>query len=264
MGSAIGYFRLTVSLRFACGLTRCNRIIIPPLEHPKSHVVITALIGPFQDARTALASFAIGIGWCVLVTRLAVASTAPWYNNVRPTEELVLATSADDPVLRNRLLALSPAVRSDEAERVAHCAYMTGRELARKWRVVWMPGVQNFLVNIGARKGGLCFQWASELLIRLNALRLQTLDLHWAESYARLSGEHNVIVVTAKGQPFDKGIILDNWRYEGHLIYGQVTMDPDYRWTENREELARRLRANSTPIPPPGPTNGEIKRLVPR
>jgi len=26
------------------------------------------------------------------------------------------------------------------------------------------------------------------------------------------SAEHNVIVVTAKGQPFEKGIFLDNWR----------------------------------------------------
>jgi len=235
-------------------------MIVPLREHPKSDIVITAPTGPFQGARTAFACLAIGFGCCVLATRLAVANTAPWFNKVRPTEELVLATSADDPALRRRFLALSPAVRPDEAERVAHCAYTTGRELARKWRVVWMPGVQNFLVNIGARKGGLCFQWASELLIQLNALKLQTLNLHWAESYAGLAGEHNVIVVTAKGQSFDKGIVLDNWRYEGHLVYGRVTTDPEYRWTENPAELARRLKANSTPIPQSGATHGEMKR----
>jgi hypothetical protein len=237
-------------------------MIVPPWKHPKSDVVITAPTARFQGACTTLASFAIDIGCCVLATKLAVANTAPWFNKVRPTEQLMLATSADDPALRKRLLALSPAVRLDEAERVAHCAYTTGRELAREWRVVWMPGVQNFLVNIGARKGGLCFQWATELLIRLNALRLQTLDLHWAESYLGTSAEHNVIVVTAKGQPFDKGIILDNWRYEGHLIYCRVTMDPEYRWTDNPAELARRLKANSTPIRQSGPTTGETKRLM--
>jgi hypothetical protein len=156
-----------------------------------------------------------------------------------------LATSANDPVLRRRLLALSPAVRPDEADRVARCAYTTGRELAREWQVVSLPGVQNFLVNIGARKGGLCFQWAGELLIRLNALKLQTLDLHWAESYAGTGAEHNVIVVTAKRQPFQKGIILDNWRYQGHLVYGGVPTDPQYIWKENPAELALRLKANS-------------------
>jgi hypothetical protein len=123
--------------------------------------------------------------------------------------------------------------------------------------------VQNFLVNVGARKGGLCFQWASELLLRLNALHLKTIDLHWAESYAGTSGEHNVIVVTARGQPFEKGIILDNWRYEGHLIYGGVTTDPEYRWTENSGELARRLKSNVNTRPQSGSTN-EVKRITPR
>jgi hypothetical protein len=226
--------------------------------------VITAAIGPFQGARAALVSFATGIGCCVLATELVLADTAPCFSKVRPTEQLVLATSANDPTLRRQLLALSPAVRPDEAERVVHCAYTTGRELAREWRVVWIPGVQNFLVNIGARKGGLCFQWASELLSRLDALRPQTLDLHWAESYAGTSAEHNVIVVTARGQPFDRGISLDNWRYGGHLVYVRVGMDPEYRWTENPAELARRLKANSTPTPQSAPATGETKRLMRR
>jgi hypothetical protein len=118
---------------------------------------------------------------------------------------------------------------------------MTGLELRREWRVVWLPGVQNLLVNMGARKGGLCFQWATELLVRLDALKLQTLEPHWAESFANTSGEHNVIVVTARGQPFEKGILLDNWRYSGQLVWTQVAMDPEYHWTENKSELARRL-----------------------
>jgi hypothetical protein len=194
----------------------------------------------------------------------AIANPPPWLNKVCPTEELVRATSAHDPVLRNRLIALAPTVRPDEAERVVNCAYTTGRELAREWRVAWIPGVQNFLVNVGARKGGLCFQWASELLIRLNALKLQTLDLHWAESYVGTSAEHNVIAVTAKGQPFEKGILLDNWRYEGSLAYGGVTTDPEYRWAENPAELARRLKANSAITPRSGPTKEETRRTMAR
>jgi hypothetical protein len=118
---------------------------------------------------------------------------------------------------------------------------MTGLQLRREWHVVWLPGVQNLLVNMGARKGGLCFQWATELLVRLDALKLQTLELHWAESFANTNGEHNVIVVTARGQAFEKGILLDNWRYSGHLVWTQVAMDPEYHWTENKSELARRL-----------------------
>ena len=71
--------------------------------------------------------------------------------------------------------------------------------------------------------------------------KLQTLELHWAESGPNTGAEHNVIVVTAKGQPFGEGILLDLWRYSGTLVWTHVGMDPDYRWMENKSELARRL-----------------------
>ena len=174
-----------------------------------------------------------------MVPLLVLALSSPWGNGRRG--ELFVMWSADDPSLRTRITALSPTVSPDEARRVADTAYMTGRELRREWRVAWLPGIQNFLVNMGKRKGGLCFQWATELLLRLDALKLQTLELHWAESGANTGAEHNVIVVTARGQPFGEGILLDNWRYSGSLVWTHVTMDPEYHWTENKSELARRL-----------------------
>jgi hypothetical protein len=162
--------------------------------------------------------------------------------NARPRGELVLATSAEDTALRARLVALSPSVNPDEARRVTYIAYTTGRELAREWRMVPSPTVQSFLINIGLRKAGYCFQFATELLLRLDAQKLQTLELHWAESDAGTDTEHNVIAVTARGQPFAQGIMLDNWRHAGHLLWGPLNGDPDHTWQENRDELARRLR----------------------
>jgi hypothetical protein len=179
--------------------------------------------------------------------------------SARGREEPAFATSADDAVLRGRIAALSPSVRPEEAQLVGRCAYTTGRELKREWQVVWPPGLQNFLVNTGARKGGLCFQWATELLLRLDALKLKTLELHWAESFEATASEHNVIVVTAIGQPFQSGILLDNWRYGGRLIWGPVTGDSQYRWKENKTEFARRLTgafryARDTALPVPTKT----------
>ena len=174
-----------------------------------------------------------------VVPLLVLALSSPWGRGRRA--ELFVMWSSDDPSLRTQIAALSPTVSPDEARRVAYTTYMTGRELHREWRVAWLPGIQNFLVNMGARKGGLCFQWATELLVRLDALKLQTLELHWAESGANTGAEHNVIVVTARGQPFGEGILLDLWRYSGTLVWTHVGMDPDYRWTENKSELARRL-----------------------
>ncbi len=177
----------------------------------------------------------------VVVAALLVFTICAPSASARASEELPFATSADDPILQSRIAALSPSVRPEEAQQVARCAYNTGRELKREWRVVWPPGLQNFLVNTGARKGGLCFQWATELLIRLDALKLETLEFHWAESFERTASEHNVIVVTARGQPFAQGILLDNWRYGGRLIWGPINSDPHYQWKENKAEAIRRL-----------------------
>jgi hypothetical protein len=182
----------------------------------------------------------LGVSTFVLVPLFVFAVSPPWESGRRHCE-LFVAASGNDASLRKRIAALSPTVSPDDARRVAYVAYMTGVELRREWRVVWLPGVQNLLVNMGARKGGLCFQWATELLVRLDALKLQTLELHWAESFANTSGEHNVIVVTARGQAFEEGILLDNWRYSGHLAWTQVTMDPEYHWKENKSEGVRRL-----------------------
>lgn len=162
--------------------------------------------------------------------------------NARPRGELVLATSAEDAALRARLVALSPSVNPDEARRVAYIAYTTGLELARKWRMVASPTVQSFLINIGLRKAGYCYQFATELLLRLDAQKLQTLELHWAESDAGTDTEHNVIAVTARGQPFAQGIMLDNWRHSGHLLWGPLNGDPSHTWQENRDAFARRLK----------------------
>ena len=184
-------------------------------------------------------SFLLGVRTFALVPVIVLALASPWGSGRRG--ELFVAWSADDPSLRTRIAALSPTVSPDEARQVAYTAFMTRRELHREWRVAWLPGIQNFLVNTGRRKGGLCFQWATELLVRLDALKLQTLELHWAESSVDTSGEHNVIVVTARGQPFEQGILLDNWRYSGHLVWTQVAMDPEYHWKENKSEAVRRL-----------------------
>jgi hypothetical protein len=163
-------------------------------------------------------------GFALVLASSAMASPGQWP---------VRATSLDDAALRSALMELSTRVRADEARRVAACAYTTGEELRRTWHVVGLPGLQNFLVNIGARPGGLCFQWAEELLVRLDLLRLNTLEPHWAEAYRGTLREHNVIVMTAKGQPFAEGVLLDNWRYAGHLAWAPVRADTRYQWKEN-------------------------------
>ncbi|MFL6589839.1 MAG: hypothetical protein ACJ8M4_06665 [Chthoniobacterales bacterium] len=175
------------------------------------------------------------------------------------------ATSPNDPVLRARIIGLAPTVDPAEAQRVAEIAYNTGRQLRQEWGVVWPPGVNNFLINTGAKKGGLCFQYAEALLLRLSDQKWETLEFHWAESFERTISEHNVIVVTAKGQHFSRGIILDNWRYGGRLVWGAVIDDPHYDWHENKLFYQKVLnkRAASRPSATPKPS-GDKEAAVSR
>lgn len=173
----------------------------------------------------------------------------------RERGQLALATSAEDPVLIARLVGLSPSVDPEEARRVVSVTYTTGRELARKWKMGSSPTIHSFLINIGIKKAGYCHHFATELMLRLDALNLKTLEQHWGESDAGTDTEHNLIVITARGQPFEQGIMLDNWRRSGRLLWGPLHGDPDHKWNENRDAFNRRLRrkkvSTSDQIPPP-------------
>jgi hypothetical protein len=189
-------------------------------------------------------------------TAMALAVCMPSTNASFWRGDVVPATSEHDPALTAGLVQLSPRVSPDEARRVAFTAYTTGRQLAVEWRMVRPATVQSFLIHIGARKAGHCYQYANELLLRLDALKLRTLELHWAECAPGEFDEHNVIAVTARRQPFDQGIVLDNWRHSGRLVWGPVKGDPPFRWAENKAELSNRLqhpRHYSRIIPHPEP-----------
>src|SRR5687768_14990154 len=97
-----------------------------------------------------MSRFRFNFALCRRVILFAVLASFAGYASsaaARGRNAPVFATSADDAVLRGRITALSPTIRPEEAQLVARCAYTTGRELKREWRVVWPPGLHNFLVN---------------------------------------------------------------------------------------------------------------------
>jgi hypothetical protein len=130
--------------------------------------------------------------------------------------------------LRDALVKLAPNVDPAEAELLSVTAHTTSRTLAREYRIVLNPEFQNFLINIGVRKRGYCAHYARDIGARLKELKLKTLVLHWGAAYAGTSGEDNCLVVTARHQPFQDGIILDAWRRAGRLFWSAVTKDREY------------------------------------
>jgi len=151
--------------------------------------------------------------------------------------------------LANQLSALSPRVNRTEAKLLADCAYTTVTQLRREYRMFGTPIFNNFLIYQGLKKRGYCYQWSEDLLIALDALRLTSLELRWGESNPDNWRENNCLVVTAKGQPFRSGIMLDCWRHFGHLYFHPVASDTD-PFVENRKYahfvLARSAERNSS------------------
>jgi hypothetical protein len=138
------------------------------------------------------------------------------------------------------LASLSPRVNREEAKLLADCAFATVSKLRREYRMFGTPIFNNFLIYHGLRKRGYCYQWSEDLLVALDALRPKSLELHWGEYDPGTWRENNCIVVTAKGQPFKRGIMLECWRHLGHLYFGPVASDWEL-YVENGA-YARRVR----------------------
>jgi hypothetical protein len=157
--------------------------------------------------------------------------------------------------LSAELAALSSAVSRQEADLVARRAYAVSAKLARDYRVIGPPLFHNFLVNSGIRQRGLCFQWTEDLMRELHAMRLKTVELHWATARGGTLREHNSVVVTARGQPFTEGVVLDAWRHSGRLFWGRLAADhypwrQDDRWRDARLQhalLGERLQSDRQP-----------------
>ena len=161
--------------------------------------------------------------------------------------EVPAKESAQAEELANQLAGLSRRVDPSEAKVLAECAYATVAQLRKEYRMFATPIFNNFLVYHGWRKRGYCYQWTEDLLLALDKLKLKTLELHCADAYRETWRENNCLVVTAKGQAFEHGMILECWRHFGHLRWNLVPSDQDpyYENTKWAEKVRARAAAKT-------------------
>ena len=132
--------------------------------------------------------------------------------------------------LEYALLDLDATVDKTEAHKVAETAVRESAVLAEEYQLVRPAIAHNLLVAMGIKDRGLCYHWTEDLMKRLQALDLKSLQLYWGVAHRGSElREHNCVVITAKGQPFYRGIVLDPWRNSGNLFWAQVTQD-SYPW----------------------------------
>jgi len=140
--------------------------------------------------------------------------------------------------LEQALTALSPDIVKLEAKQMAESAISYSLELAAEYRMLRPPVFHNLMVNLGFRERGLCIHWTEDLLKRLQGLGLKSLELHWgiANHDILLRLEHSSVVITARGQSFEEGLVLDPWRHSGEL-YWTLVKDDSYSWKQEQDVI---------------------------
>jgi hypothetical protein len=140
--------------------------------------------------------------------------------------------SSNVDALRRELAALGPGTDKAEAGMVAETAVTYSGRLAEEYRIVPPARLHNLLIQVGIKDRGLCYHWTEDLMKRLQALDLRTYELHWGVAHRGNDlREHNSVVITANGQPFEAGLLLDPWRNSGDLYWAVVNTD-SYPWQE--------------------------------
>ena len=149
--------------------------------------------------------------------------------------------------LQLAILSLDDSIDRSEARRAATIAIEYPQQLAQEYEITDPPLTHNMKVNLGVKPRGLCVDWTADLITRLREERFHSLDLHWGianyENAFRL--EHSTAIISAREHDLQQGLVLDPWRYSGHLFWAKTPEDPIYHWYPQAEILAHKRERKS-------------------
>lgn len=123
------------------------------------------------------------------------------------------------------------SVLEEEALEIASTLVETTALLNKEYQMARSVLWHNFLIKIGAKKGGYCYQWTENLLTNLPSKKFQYFERHWGVHNDRKATENNAVIITRRGDPINKGIVYDAWRGKGYPYWRQVSKDTQ-DWTE--------------------------------
>lgn len=156
------------------------------------------------------------------------------------------ASPDDIDRLARQIEALGPGVDPREAARAARIAYTYSLQLREEYNVTDGPIIHNAKVNNGLRERGLCVHWAEDIEKRLDAEGFETLEMHRAIAEGNeFRIDHSTAVISARGDGFEEGIVLDPWRFGGVLYWALTPQDAKYFWEPQMEVLARKARVQA-------------------
>jgi len=137
------------------------------------------------------------------------------------------------------LYSLDADISLEEAEKLSKEIIFEIDKLRQKFDPVSEPHVNNFLINVGVKKQGLCYEWSDALYMHFKHKQYPHFSFHLlVADKGEYFFEHNVMVVTAKEGKVMDGVIIDPWRKPGSLYFSKVQDDQgyDWKWRKEREE----------------------------
>ena len=136
-------------------------------------------------------------------------------------------------LLEKELLSMNADISEAEANKLSKEMTAFSLKLKQQYDLVSPPLFHNFLVNIGVKKRGLCWQFAYDMLKHVKTLHLQSFDYYIGGANINdYWQEHNTLVVTCKGCRFEDGVLLDPWRNSGILYFSKLKNDKNYSWKQ--------------------------------
>ncbi len=144
------------------------------------------------------------------------------YDVVSPSSSRVIS-------LEKELLSLSPHVSKKEAKDLSVFALRYTKILANRYHIAISPRFQNFLINIGLKKRGYCYNYANDLAKALLKRDYKSFDFYRIIYRKGTAFEHNALLVRAKDSN-SSGVVLDGWRNAGRLYFSKIENDKKYKW----------------------------------
>ena len=141
------------------------------------------------------------------------------------------------------LLSLDRNITKKESTHLSKDIFAKREELIQAFEVTSPPQYHNFLVNVGLREKGLCYHWSDALYAYLITQDHPSFEFHlMGANIGEYWSEHNVLVVIAKGQAVEDGVIIDAWRNPAELYFSKVKDDKKYVWLHRPERGCEAIR----------------------
>ena len=132
--------------------------------------------------------------------------------------------------LTNMLTSMDKSIDKNEAKDLAVFSLRYTKELANSYGLVLSPNFQNFLINIGLKKKGYCYNYADDLGNALVKRGYKSFDIYRMIHKQGTMFEHNSVMITPH-YTTKKGVILDGWRNAGKLYFARLKDDKkSYDW----------------------------------